>query len=253
MSLGKRRAVPPWMWNESKRGPGMSIPRPFPFKFPSLVSYRRRFYDGPKSSGSTYTPRRWQKLNVEKKFFDTAISFTVDATGEVPATGQLNLIPQGTTESQRVGRIANLKSIQLRLQIKYAPAADTVGSDVVYLFLVQDKQCNGAATTAATVLTSTNFYEAMVNMANSDRFRIMARWALPVQSQAGVSAAYAQDVKALDMYRKINIPIEFDASVTTGAITSIRSNNLFLLAGTGNNTDDEVAINGTCRLRFTDL
>ena len=36
-----------------------------------------------------------------------------------------------------------------------------------------------------------------------------------------------------DVYKKVNIPMIYDASFTDGRLTSIRSNNLFLVAGTG--------------------
>jgi len=190
-------------------------------------------------------------LAIEKKFFDTNLNFTVDTTGEVPATGQLCLIPQGTTESTRVGRKCQLKSIQVRFTAQYIPGADTLGCTSYYILLVQDTQCNGAAAATTDVMTSTNLSWAMLNMANSQRFRILARWSGVLQSGAGVSAAYGRDEKIVDFYRKLNIPMEY--SSTTGAIGEIKSNNLFLLASTDNTTDDTINILGNCRLRYTDL
>lgn len=188
----------------------------------------------------------------ERKFFDTSLNFTVDTTGEVPATGQLALIPQGTTESSRIGRKACIKSIHIRAGAFYIPGADTVGSTVSYIYLVLDKQCNGAAAAITDVLTSSNMSLGMVNMANSERFVILKRFIVPFQAGAGVSGAYGQDRKALEFFHKCSIPMEW--SSTTGAIAEIKSHNLFLLAGNegGTGTDDSVSIVGTCRLRFSD-
>lgn len=199
----------------------------------------------------TQVARLRRGLNIEKKFFDTAISFAVDATGEVPATGQLNLIPQGVTESTRVGRVCQIKSLQMKIQCTYVPGVDTNGVGVMYLYLVQDKQCNGAAAAATDVLTSTDYKTAMINMSNSQRFRILRRWEYTFQSGAGVQTAFGRDVKVINEYVKMNLPLEF--SSTTGAITEIKSNNLFLLAGSDAVTDDSINVAGTVRVRFTDI
>lgn len=190
-------------------------------------------------------------LNIEKKFFDTANTFTFDATGEVPASGQLALIPQGVTESTRVGRKCTVTSIQIRASVYYVPAADTVGAEVAYLYLVLDRQANGAAAGIADVLTGTGMGVAMINLANSERFKILKRFVIPLQAGAGVQTAFGRDDKPLDFYKKCKIPLEF--SGITGAITELKSNNIFFLAGTDGGGDDNVQFTGTTRLRFTDL
>jgi len=223
----------------------------FKRRSPSAPGYTRRSgYYGRYTVGNQKRRAR-QGLQIEKKFFDTTHTFTFDNTGEVPATGQLCLIPQGTTESTRVGRKCQLKSIQTRLSLTYNPSADTVGNTSVYLLLVMDKQCNGAAAAVTDVLTSNDLSTAMINMANSERFKILKRWSYVMQSGAGVQAAYGRDSKIVDFYTKCNIPLEF--SSTTGAITEVKSNNLFLLAGTNGLGDDLTTCAGTTRLRYTDL
>lgn len=194
---------------------------------------------------------RYQKTS-ELKFFDTALSFLVDTTGEVPATGQLTLIPQGVTESTRIGRRCTIKSIQIRGTAVWNPAAGNVGATISYIYLVWDKQCNGAAASVTDVLTSNLMSTALANLENSDRFIILKRFVIPQQSEAGVNGAFSINQFPIDYYRKCNIPIDFDSSASTGALTTIKSNNLFLLAGSEAVTDDLVSVNGTCRLRFSD-
>lgn len=185
----------------------------------------------------------------ELKFFDTALSFNIDATGEVPATGQLCLIPQGVTESTRVGRKCVLKSIEMKLDALHVPAAAANSATVSAIYLVLDKQCNGAAATAADVFTGTNFPIALRNLSNSERFVILRKFVWAQNSAAGVTTAYNNVVRHFELYKKLNIPLEF--SSTTGALTEIRSNNLFLLAGS-DPLDDLVQVVGNCRVRFSD-
>lgn len=187
----------------------------------------------------------------ELKFFDTAIDFQFDNTGEVPASGQLNLIPQGVTQSTRIGRACTIKSLQLKARVLYTPTTDTVGAQNAYLYLVLDTQANGAAAAATAVLTSADFTVALTNLENSDRFKILKKWTWSLNAQAGVSAAYARTIRHLDYYKKLNTQIIFDSTAATGAIATIRSNNIFLLAGSSIGDDDTQFI-GTCRLRFAD-
>lgn len=185
----------------------------------------------------------------ELKFFDTALSFTVDTTGEVPATGQLALIPQGDTESTRDGRLAYIKSIQIRANLDWAPAAAAAASAAVFIYVVLDTQCNGAAAAATDVFTSTGFGSAMLNLNNSGRFRIIKKFYLNFEPGAGATTAYNTMHKNIDWYKRCNIKVDWNS--TAGAITEIRSNNIFLLAGAaGTAADDTITVEGVCRLRF---
>jgi len=187
--------------------------------------------------------------DAEMKFFDTSISFTIDSTGEVPATGQLNLIPQGVTESTRVGRKCVIKSIQIRGGVIYAPGAGALAYSINRLYLVLDKQANGAAAAIGDVFTGNNLVVALRNMANNERFKVLKEWTFVWNSGAGVTTAYNAMQKNLEFYKKCNVPLEF--SSTTGAITELKSNNLFLCAGS-DGSDDIVTVTAQSRVRFTD-
>lgn len=193
---------------------------------------------------------RYAGRNAEMKFFDTALSFNIDATGEVPATGQLNLIPQGVTESTRVGRKCVLKSIQMRGIVLFQPGAAATAASTAYIYVVLDKQANGAAAAVTDVFTSANLASAMHNLSNSQRFVVLKKMKFTMAPMAGATTAYNNSTKTFDMFKKCNIPLEF--SSTTGAITELRSNNVFLLAGTDQLSDDLISVAGTCRVRFSD-
>lgn len=186
-------------------------------------------------------------LTPEKKFFDTALSFDFDLTAEVPASGQLVLIPQGDTESTRDGRKAVIESVQIRAALSFVPAAAATAATITNLWLVLDTQCNGAAAAITDVFTSNVASTAMLNLNNSGRFKILKHWVHTWGPGAGATTAYNNVFKQLEFYKKCKVPIDW--SSTTGAITEIRSNNLFLMAG-ATGTDDLVHLEGNCRVRF---
>lgn len=197
-------------------------------------------------------PGRVLRSLAEQKFFDTAISFTVDATGEVPVTGQLNLVPQGNTDSTRVGRSITITSINFGGSMTWQPAATTTSGGQIHVWIVLDTQCNKAAATATDVFTSTNFQYPLRNLANEKRFKILRKFTEVFNPEAGIQTAFGYVVKPFSYYKKCNIPITFDSSASTGAIGTITENNLFLLAGTDGLQDDTVTVGGNCRIRFTD-
>jgi len=192
---------------------------------------------------------RFAGRGSELKFFDTALSFLVDSTGEVPATGQLSLIAQGTTESNRIGKKCVIRSITIKANVVFIPAAATVCSDNYAIFVVLDKQTNGAAAAVSDVFTGSSLPSALHNLANSQRFVVLKKIIRSIGAQAGVSAAYNNSHQLINFTKKCNIPLEL--SGTTGVITELRSNNIFLMAGSASQ-DDLITISGNCRLRFSD-
>ena len=193
---------------------------------------------------------RFSGPSGELKVFDTTLSFNFDATGEVPATGQLNLIPQGVTDSTRVGRKCTVKSVHLKGNVVFAPAAGANAATTAFLYVIHHTPTNGAAAAITDVLTSNNMSTALINIANSQRFRVLKKFKWSLNSGAGVTTAYNNVVRHQERYKKCEIPIGY--SSTTGAITEIRTNNIFLLAGTDSASDDTVSFGGTCRVRFSD-
>jgi len=192
---------------------------------------------------------RFSGPNAELKFLDTALSFNIDRTLEVPATGQLALIPQGQTESTRVGRSCTIRSVEIKGVINMTGAATP--DDVVSIYLIMDTQTNGAAAAATDVFTSTDGPIALRNLEKSTRFTILKKWVFNMNAQAGVAAAYGAMARNIQYYRKCNIPMLYDSSASTGALTTITTNNLFLMAGSYL-ADDQCTFAGNCRIRFSD-
>lgn len=187
----------------------------------------------------------------EVKVFDTALSFNIDTTGEVPATGQLCLVTVGDTLNNRDGAVIEVKSLQIRAQFTFTPAAAATASGVTYLYVMLDKQCNGAAAAVTDVMTSTTFADAMPNVPNQYRFKTIRRIPLVFTAPAGVTTAYNNVHAWIDEYIVFKKPIQIRYTASAGAITDVASNNLFLMAGASGAIDDLVTVTGTSRLRFT--
>jgi len=119
-----------------------------------------------------------------------------------------------------------------------------------YLYLVLDKQANGAAAAFTDVMSTTLLATSFHNLANSQRFVVLKKMKFRHVANSGATTALNNTNVPFEMYKKCNIPIEY--SGTTGAITEIRSNNIFLLASSDGQADDLVTMVGNCRVRFSD-
>lgn len=186
----------------------------------------------------------------ERGYHDVAVTgATLPATAIVLTN--LCLIPQGATAITRTGQKTILHSLQIRGELELAPTVSSLMCGVAYMYVVQDRQCNGATAAVTDVLTDTLLPKAMINMANSSRFRIIKRIVIPMNpgGQNADDTAINRYILPVEYYTKLNIPVEFDGA--TGAVTEIKSNNLFLLVGASTLMDDKCAFTGTCRVRFS--
>jgi len=196
--------------------------------------------------------RRIPKFAKEElKVFDTSVDFFMDATGEVPATGQLCFVQTGDTLNNRDGAVIHVKSLALRGVARFVPAAAATASTCGYIYVVLDRQANGAAAAVTDVLTSADMSVAHGNVPNQFRFRILKKIPLVFNSQAGVTTAYNNFSHVIDEYIKFPTPVEMRYKASTGAITDLASNNIFLLAGTDAQSDDTIVVHMESRLRFT--
>lgn len=197
-------------------------------------------------------------VDKEVKFADQAILFSYDTTLEIPAGSNGNLldtlIAQGDGQSNRDGRKIVITSMHLRGSNQMAPGAAATAASICYLWLVQDKQCNGATAVAAEpntgVFTTANAATTFRTLANVDRFKILKKWVLPINANAGAAGSLNNRNLPFEYFTKCNIPIEYDASAATGALATIRTNNIFLVCGSDGGQDDIVTFTGSCRFRF---
>ncbi len=186
----------------------------------------------------------------ELKFHDVDLDDATVAAGAV-VTDSINKIAQGVSEVQRVGRKCTIRSINWRFTLLLSPATASANtSDTLRVLLYLDKQANGATATNTDVLESAS-YLSFNNLANKGRFRTLMDRTYNINSAAGGGDGTTEDYGPRDIsdsfFKKVNIPIEFNAA--TGAITEIRSNNIgvILMSRAG-----VVGFASKFRLRFSD-
>jgi hypothetical protein len=219
---------------------------------------------------------RFQPAGAELKYLDTEINLgtvgdSIIYSGNLPNTGQLCNVSQGTGPNQRIGRKITIKSIsgQIGMQrlvdskglVPEQPQDGKWTSGQAFVWLVLDKQCNGTPAAVADIFTFGYTYQSIRNLQYSDRFQILAKWSWDMtaiyaygQADAG-NNFYINDItRTVDIYKKCNIPIEYSGS--TGGLTEIRSNNIFLCWGTqgyvNNEQGDNTAFIGSIRIRYSD-
>ncbi len=190
----------------------------------------------------------------ERKFHDVNLADTLVAAAGTIHTG-VNLIAQGITESTRVGRVAFVKSFFLREQFTLTEGVlQNASVDYVRTIVVLDKQCNGALPAVTDVLTvPTIKFFGFNNLANKNRFKIlhdkMTKVSIPAAGGNGTAIETCRGHSVRTWYKKFKKPVPIEFSDVTGAITEVRSNNLFILSiGLQGVAKWDAAI----RLRFTD-
>lgn len=178
---------------------------------------------------------RYTPAGAEQKFHDLDIDdAAISSAGAILANGSCNLIAQGVTESERIGRKCTITAINWRFEMTL-PEADAVAtpgpSGQIRVIVFLDKQANGA-TAVVTDILETADYQSFNNLANTSRFRtLMDRsYSLNRQSLASDGAGVVSEAEYAvhdTFYKKVKIPIEFSGA--TGALTEIRSNNIGVL------------------------
>ena len=194
----------------------------------------------------------YDRVHKEKKFFDVTKSFTpVLITGNIIDT--LVEIPQGTAARQRVGRKLNVTDIfqNIIVVLPNGVAPGTATSNQIRIILYCDKQTNGATAVVTDILAASDF-QSFYNMASIQRFNILYDKTATITATSNGQASSTSN-EAQQFYKKahtnLNTTIEYDASASTGAISTIRSNNYGMLLISKFAT---VNVTVVTRVRFTD-
>jgi len=224
---------------------------------------RRRFnkgYDRRSGMYGRYYPNNPRSRQPEKKFFDTAVNSTFTTAGTVIPS--FNLLTEGTGVNELVGRKIFVTSVQFD-GLASVPAgssgslssvSNTTGMRLIFYI---DKQCNGAAATAAQLLATPSTIFSYLNLENSKRFRIVKdfRFSWPIRAITwnDTPATYSCCAlnRRLKFYKEVSFPIEF-ADNAGGNITDIRSCNIGALLLTTTVTPGTPALLGSVRIRYRD-
>lgn len=193
----------------------------------------------------------------EKKWFDTIIDFAlgISTTGENSIS--FLLIPGGPDPEERIGRKARLFSMHVRgsFSLEAVSGAGAGAAESIRLIYILDTQCNGVVP-AVTELLEVADINSFLKLENSGRFRIVKELICDLYHPSSAGNGSANDHAAMEKSFKFNLdwskkPIIVEWGGITGAISTIKSNNLYCMAigrfGTGS-----VKINSCVRIRFTD-
>ncbi len=183
-------------------------------------------------------------------------------TGVVATSTTICDIPQGTGESQRIGRKCTITNIHWKQPLEFNQNPETDISAGIYahetirIIIYWDKQCNGAAATALDILEANN-YHSFRNLANSKRFNILydkTKNYNTTASAGGNGTTMKSQIAHKNWMLRINlkcfIPIEYNG--VTGALSEIRSNNIGIIAFAKEGGLRLSLDTGTIRIRFID-
>ncbi len=206
------------------------------------------FYAGTKPRRRTKT----ELSNVELKFFDTDI---VDANIDATMTFfNPQILIQGDKETERIGRKVIIKSLSIKGELKLnAQTTATTTGCLITMKVVHDSQTNKAQF-AATDLLAADTFDSFNNISNKNRFRILKsctyEFSAGGAAPSGAALIFSQKSRYVDEHLKMNIPIEYDATAATGAITTVTSNSIFVVFQSS--TTNLVSSNMKMRIRYTD-
>lgn len=184
---------------------------------------------------------------AEKKYQDVDIdAVAAGAAGTFLNTGSFCLIGQGTTKNTRIGNKINICNWNMH-GVVYLPSSATIVADTMRIIVGIDKQANGA-TAAVTDVLEVAEYDSFRAMDSVDRFKVLKDKWITLNPQVSGAATGSINRHFKINIKNLNLPVHY--SSTTGAITELRSNNLFvlLIAQVGNATMDMQS-----RVKFYDL
>lgn len=223
---------------------------PRPSKPTGSPTYPKRKAQGKMKPFTPYRKTQSAQLlnKQELKFLDTAVGITLDTT--VEQVTSFNIVTQGDANNNRDGSVIQVKSVQINGRCANIPAASATSAGIAYIWVVLDKQPNGAAPTVTDYLTGTTAPTALPLVNNQYRFKTLGKIVIPLNSQAGVTTAYNNQSMPVEWYYKFKKPLEIRFNGNAGSVADVTSNNIHLIAGAAD-ADDIIAFNATLRIRFT--
>lgn len=147
-----------------------------------------------------------------------------------------------TTPQCRIGRKILVKSLLITGTISTSAVSGDV-TDIVYLYILKDKQANGAYPGISDIWSNVAPSQCLRNLDFGKRFKILKslKWTLAANDAA------LPRVEDFEVFIKMNLPVVYSGA--TGAIAEIKENNIVVVWGSdkGNST-----VNCASRVRFYD-
>ncbi len=188
----------------------------------------------------------------ELKFLDTIIdvtAFVVPTAGLIVPT--INVIPEGTSQSTRVGRRVRIKSFELRYTTFVDQAAAGDQADVLRVVVYEDRQTNGVAATAIQLFDTNSTFPGFRELDNGKRFVMLSDEIFAVNQQSGLSSIHTTKTTHIVRKDNLGIIVEYDNTFPTGVLSTMRSNNIGLLFQSERGLV-RVQKNALVRIRFYD-
>ncbi len=192
------------------------------------------------------------KSNADWKFKDTIVDDAiVSATGTVQP--QIFTIGNGDTANQKDGLKIVIKKVSCRFQFTLPSATDKdAAADTLRIMLLKDKQANGALPAVSAILTGTDIQDFR-EPPNKRRFSVIFDKTISLNANGGFGNGTTNTTlfKSISWQfnKRMNFPIYYNNTVSTGAIAQINSNNLVMLYIS---QDGLCGVLATVRVEYTD-
>lgn len=190
------------------------------------------------------------RKNIESNFVDSGqLILPCDTTGAITL---INVIPQNATVNGRVGKRCLLKTVQLS-GFFYPNGTAIMNNCCVYLVL--DRQSNGAAIPAVTDVLVTANANDFPNDAKKPRYKILRAMDAVLSGATSATAVPANDLPSanINTYTKVNYVMEFNSTAATGVQATIEKGALYLVAvGSAAAGATAATCQIYCRTRFTE-
>lgn len=178
---------------------------------------------------------------LDDKWQDTTLTFTDIATAGVIGAGYFGTIQLGTGDTSRIGN--NVRVQRMRITGQFSDAA----SGNYRMLILLDRQCNGAAATAADVLGTTAvngaFNHNTVIGWGGSRFLVLK------DIKGSVNLQQSGANKFDRMFWQYNRDVIVRYSGNAGTVSDVVSNNLVLLFVSDTGTID---FSGVLQIKYTD-
>lgn len=172
-----------------------------------------------------YFPPKVVTGGNEIKYWDTGLQTNV-GTGITVLDNSLCLVPQGTTDTSRIGR--SIKILAIHNQWSHFTTYGTTidESSLSRFWLILDKQSNGAVpATPAEVFQTTSNIQPFMQLNNSGRFVCLRNHLSKLEVEtATTGGTFSQAWNNWTWFTKVNMIIEYTGS--SGVISTLKSNNL---------------------------
>ncbi len=211
-------------------------------------------YNGSRRNRSLWHARGDVQGNgYELKFHDFTLNPTIVANTGTIMFATFITIPEGVGEEQRIGRKITLKSFGFRGSLNLPETTDqSTTADKVRLYIYQDTQCNGATAAVLEILKLADV-DSYRNLSFTHRYKILFAKTYTLNQIAaggnGTAIETCDMLKPVSIYFKMNMPIIYNQTLTTGALSTVESNNIGMLIISINGL---ATLQGEGRIRYQD-